>query len=381
MSVLWFGPTIYTLPIKDSSVLNKIRYFSKHLSLYILALTPQFRPKFTTYQKTRFYLLPKIPLITYIIQIVVFPIILTILVIKYRIKLLSSQGVIVHGLISIIVKKILSMLEINMKVLIDIHGEWEKTPFLYRGKDPSGFGSKFIKRVGNYVLTNADAIRVNSKYLHKKVTSITSKPLYILPMYIDTEFFLEIPAHGQISKKNLILFAGGLYYLKGVQYLILAMTEIVKSIKNVKLVIAGEGPYKRKLFELIKKKKLHNSVHFTGHISRAHLRELIYGCSVVVLPSLSEGLGRILIEAMTCQKPVIASKVGGIPEIVKNNYNGLLVPPADSTALQSKIIFLLTHPEISEKLGKNGRKFVIKNFSEKFLLKRYVEVYKKVLRG
>ena len=382
MSVLWFGPTTYTLPIRDSSVLNKIRYISQNFSLYILALYPRFQVKIATYQKTHFYLLPKIPMINSIIQLIVSPIILIFLLIKHRIDLISSQGVTVYGLISIIIKKILSIFGISVKVLIDIHGDWEKTPFLYRGKDPSDFGSDFIKRIGHFVLNNGDAIRVVNRVLCEKAASMTRKPIYVLPIYLDTDFFLKEPlsSEQEPTQKKLILFAGGLYYLKGIQYLIQAMSMIVEQRNDIELVIAGKGPYRKELQLLTRKYNLQDSVRFVGHVSKRFLKNLFYSSSVVVLPSLSEGLPRVIIEAMACARAVIATDVGGIRELIKEGENGLLVPPADSAALQSKIVFLLTHPEISQKLGENGRNFVIRNFNGKNLLKGYVELYKNALR-
>ena len=295
--------------------------------------------------------------------------------------MLVSQGIILHGLISIIAKKILSIFGINLKVLIDVHGEWEKTPFLYRGKKHSRLVSNYIRCIGNRVLNGGDAVRVVNKALYRKIASITRKPIYMLPIYPNIEFFLEEPASSKhrLDQKNLILFAGGLYYIKGVQYLIQAISEVVKERNDIKLFIAGEGPYKKELQLLTKKYGLQETVQFIGHLSKRSLKDLYYSSSVVVLPSLSEGLPRVIIEAMACAKPVIATSVGGVQEIVKDGENGFLVPPDDPAALQSKIAFLLAHPEFSKKLGKNGRQLVIKNFSGKNLLKGYIELYKKVL--
>ena len=381
MNILWFGPTTYALPIEDHTILNKIRYISQHFSLHIVALHPLFWPKIVTYQKTQFYLLPKIPQITNILQIIFSPV-LILLIIKHRISLLVSQGIIFHGIISIIVKKILSILGIKLKVLIDVHGEWEKTPFLYRGKKPSHFVLNCIRRIGSYVLNNGDAIRVVNKALYKKIASVTSKPIHILPMYTNLEFFLKEPTTQKLGfgQNKQVLFAGGLYYIKGVQYLIQAMSEIIKQIDNLSLIIAGEGPLKNELQLLTKKFEIQDSVHFIGHVSKKILKDLYYSSSVVVLPSLSEGLPRVILEAMACARPVIATDVGGISELIKDGENGFLVPPADYMALKQKIDSLFTDMRLSKELGENGRNFILENFRGKKLLEGYVELYKKILR-
>jgi glycosyltransferase involved in cell wall biosynthesis len=94
-----------------------------------------------------------------------------------------------------------------------------------------------------------------------------------------------------------------------------------------------------------------------------------------VLPSLSEGLGRVLIEAMACGKPVIGTDTGGIPSLIHDGGNGFLIPPNDPDALAEKLIYLLSNEDEAVRMGARGREFVAQTFSTE----RYVEGYAKVL--
>jgi len=98
-------------------------------------------------------------------------------------------------------------------------------------------------------------------------------------------------------------------------------------------------------------------------------------CRVLVLPSLSEGLPRVLIEAMACGKPVIGTNVGGIPSLIRDGVNGFLVPPNSPEALAEKIIYLLLREGEAARMGAKGREFVAQTFSTE----KYVEGYAKIL--
>jgi glycosyltransferase involved in cell wall biosynthesis len=117
-------------------------------------------------------------------------------------------------------------------------------------------------------------------------------------------------------------------------YLIRAMAHL----KDGSLVIIGDGPQRRKLESLSKRLELNDRVFFTGWISdRSKIFDYLKQSTVFVLPSLSEGRPRVLVEAMACGLPVVATDVGGVPEVVADGVNGLLVPPRDEKALAEAI--------------------------------------------
>lgn len=166
---------------------------------------------------------------------------------------------------------------------------------------------------------------------------------------------------------------------KGHRYLFEAIVKVKDKFPQVKLLVAGEGPLEEKLKKLVEKLSLENEIIFTGF--RKDIPEILSILDVFVLVSLKEGLGVSLLEAGSYGLPIVATNVGGIPEVVRDGITGLLAPPKDSEALAEKIIYLLSHPEEARKMGENGRKWVRKNFSVEKMVNTYVNLYEHSVQG
>ncbi len=150
---------------------------------------------------------------------------------------------------------------------------------------------------------------------------------------------------------QVIFSAGTLHERKGYKYLISAYRKVLQKFPNSKLIIAGEGPERKKLEKLINNLDLVNRVMLLGQCE--NISELMQSANLFVLPSLKEAFGLVLLEAMQADLPVIASRVGGIPEIITEN-SGVMVEPADKNALIKAISRLLSHPELMNKLSIQG---------------------------
>jgi glycosyltransferase involved in cell wall biosynthesis len=124
---------------------------------------------------------------------------------------------------------------------------------------------------------------------------------------------------------------------------------------------------------------LDQRVTFMGAMPQAELAELMARAQVLVLPSLSEGLGRVLLEAMACGTPVIGSAVGGIPEIIQEGTTGFLIPPGDVGALAERLRWILQHPDQARQIGESARKFARELFSEELYVKHYSDLIQKSL--
>lgn len=153
---------------------------------------------------------------------------------------------------------------------------------------------------------------------------------------------------------RIIFSAGALHPRKGFKYLIMAFHELAGKIDNVKLVIAGLGPTQPDLARLIKNLKLDKKTVLLGQ--RPDIAQLMQASDVFVLPSLKEAFGLVIIEAMQNGLPVIATRAGGVPEIISSEEFGLLVKPANKQALARALHKLLSHPELLQKLHDNGLK-------------------------
>lgn len=167
---------------------------------------------------------------------------------------------------------------------------------------------------------------------------------------------------------------GRLCDVKGQRELI----EAVALVPDVNVVLVGDdleqgGAYRTKLAELARERNVEDRVHLLGY--RADAGELLDQFDILVLPSWIEGLPGVVLEAMAHAKPVIATPVGGTPELVVDGETGVLVPPRDPAALADAITALIADPERARALGLAGRERAEREFSETAMTARVLEVY------
>ncbi|MCU0610157.1 MAG: glycosyltransferase family 4 protein [Candidatus Eisenbacteria bacterium] len=168
-----------------------------------------------------------------------------------------------------------------------------------------------------------------------------------------------------------VLFAGRLSREKGLPILLRAM----RLLPEVPLFVAGEGPVREDLERLSTELGL-NNVRFLGHLAGDRLGRTIAGCRLTVLPSIwYEVFGISILESWVAGKPVVASGIGGIPDVVKDGVDGVLVPPGDPAALATAIRRLWSAPQEAEDMGRAGRKRVIETFSTETHISRLLDAY------
>ncbi|MCD6451704.1 MAG: glycosyltransferase [Acidobacteria bacterium] len=146
---------------------------------------------------------------------------------------------------------------------------------------------------------------------------------------------------------------GRLSPLKGFRYLIEAAEEVVRNYPDAKFLIAGEGKGRGELEALVRRKGLTHSVRFLGFISNIY--EFLSLVDIFVLPSLSEGLNTSLLKAMALGKPIIATRVGGVVDVITDGKEGVLIPPKDSSAIAKAVLALLSSKERAKEMGFEGR--------------------------
>ena len=165
---------------------------------------------------------------------------------------------------------------------------------------------------------------------------------------------------------------------KGHAVLIEAFQEIKNRINEAKLVIVGEGYLQDHLSDLVQRYGLNESVLFTGF--QKNVSEIIATFDVAILPSFFEGMGRVLLEAMAMEKPVVASRVGGIPDLVDDGLNGFLISPGDVKELSDAIMKVLTDKDMADHMGKQGRKKVTDQFSAETMVQSIEKIYTQCLQ-
>ena len=243
--------------------------------------------------------------------------------------------------------------------------------------------SPLIRLQGTRVYIAQNLIRY---YFGKQNDRIIREP-------VDTEQFhpsiqrnkIESVVGGNIKKHQFVLgFVGSISPVKGLEYLIESMAMIKKRLPGIILLIVGgkltsQEHYYSEIHQLVKRLNIEDDVIFTGHISHDKLPEVFRLFDTLVLPSVNEGTPVCILEAMSSQVPVIATRVGGISEQVINKRTGILVPPKDPHALTNAIISLVLDSDKRLQMAQNGRKRAIEMFSVEKCKSEYTRLYLRVL--
>jgi glycosyltransferase involved in cell wall biosynthesis len=166
---------------------------------------------------------------------------------------------------------------------------------------------------------------------------------------------------------------------KGVAYFLQAAAQVAKRAPAARFVVIGDGPLRRQLEALSDQLSLNGRVQFLG--LRPDAPTLVSGLDVLAVPSLSEGTSLRVLEAMAAGVPIVASAVGGIPEQIRHEREGLLVPPGDPKMLGAGILRVLEDPAWARRLGEAGRQRVASCFSYEAMLRQVLATYETALRA
>jgi glycosyltransferase involved in cell wall biosynthesis len=169
---------------------------------------------------------------------------------------------------------------------------------------------------------------------------------------------------------------GALVEHKGHRYLVHAAADIVRAVPEARVVILGEGDLRDELSRLIHELGLERHVLLPGF--RPDVLSLLKAFDVFVMPSITEGLGTSILDAMACRKAVVASDVGGIPEVVERDVTGLLVPARDASALGAAVIRLLRDRALADLLAGAGRARVERRFTAERMVQETLDVYRRL---
>ncbi|RLG88384.1 MAG: hypothetical protein DRO16_05140 [Thermoprotei archaeon] len=238
---------------------------------------------------------------------------------------------------------------------------------------------KIDKILGNFTIKIICVSEEVKNYYLKKTELPESKFAVIengvnLEEIEKTEYKKELKDEFGIKEEDFVILTGGrLCKEKSIDVLLSVVPELRKEIKNLKILIVGEGEEKRNLMEIVKKLNIENSVVFTGF--RRDILSIIKISDIVVLTSKWEGMPNLILEGMALGKSVISTDIGGSKEIIEDGVNGFLLKYGDKKALVDKIIYLYKNPEVRKKMGEEGYKIVKKRFNLFEKIKEYEKIY------
>ncbi len=179
------------------------------------------------------------------------------------------------------------------------------------------------------------------------------------------------------QNSNVIGAVGRLVPVKGHKYLISAAKRIIKEFDNTVFVFVGDGYLESILERQAESLEIRKNIIFAGW--RDDVIDVLGLFDILVLPSLNEGMGKVLIEGMALGKPIVASSVGGIIDLVKDGDNGILVPVRDSDKLADAILKLIRNKDLARELGKNGKAKVFPEYDIFVMIRQIEELYEEML--
>lgn len=236
----------------------------------------------------------------------------------------------------------------------------------------TGYLYEIIRRkIQKPLLDNIDIYIGNSSYINSAIRQLQFGRIKDIPFCVQS--YKAYP----ISNFNTILYVGRLTKEKGVQYAIQAIPSILRIHPKVKMLIVGIGPYKSRLQNQVQKMKLAPYVKFLGFKTHQQLQRIYRKSTISILPAIwDEPFGKTGIESMSAGRPLIATRVGGIPEWLEDGKSGYLVKPKDKSAISEKAILLLSNRQNLESLAKYGKKK-----SNEFSVTNHVDNLEKIYKN
>lgn len=225
-------------------------------------------------------------------------------------------------------------------------------------------------------------------YVEKKLVK-RCHVLTVVSHSMQREFFMHYNVNSQVvfngvdihrfnvdakDKDNTILFTGMLRIGKGILDLIEASPKIVKRCPGVVIKVIGKGPLKKYFIKRLQKHQI-ECIQVIEHLPHSELIQHYQKSLLYVLPSYSEGLPTTILEAMACGLPVVATNVGGIPDLIENGINGFLFPPRSPNILADKVCVIMQNQSLREEMGRNGRQKVENQFTWTHVANRFVQIY------
>jgi glycosyltransferase involved in cell wall biosynthesis len=376
IKVCFLGAARYIRPL-DETAEKKFRAISSLGEAFIVGFSSDLRPRRFT-EHAYFYLLPQLPfaILRYVALFVFGQFLVLWFILRHRIQIVVAQSP-YEGFVAALSIKFAAWFGYKVGLAVEVHGDFEESLFLYRRIRFRALHRFLMKQAALYSLAQADVLRaISSSTTNQLKRWVPETTIVQFPAWTDIETFFAA-GRTKANKTSSIVYAGVLSPVKGIHHLINAFSVLAEQFPSAPLFIIGKDENKSYAAGLriqAKKLGLENRVRFTGPRPQSELAFWMSEAAVLVLPSTSEGLGRVIIEAMAAATPVIGSDVGGIPELIKDGVNGFLIAPGDEQALAEKLRWVLNNPDKARAMGERGRAFAAGSFSAD----RYVDGYRQI---
>ncbi len=263
-------------------------------------------------------------------------------------------------------------------------GRWARVPVLVRTRHISvRVRRPWLNRVyylPDAIITTGEHIRRELLQTHK----IPAERIVSIPTGADTGRFHARPPDLELKKRMglpidspVITLVAVLRAQKRHELVIAAAAELIKVFPQARFLFVGDGPGRDRVEQEIRKAQLEDRILMTGY--REDIPEILSFTDLGIISSVAEGIPQFLFQIMAMGKPVIATAVGGIPDIVASGVTGILIPPEDPAALVQAMVQALRDPESAGRLGEEGRRLVEKEYTVEKMAEKVYRVYQQVL--
>ena len=378
MNICFLSSARYSNPL-DATTAKKFQTLLAVGDMFVIGFSNTLRPRRFT-QHAHFWTLPELPvaLLRYMLFFLVAPLLCFGIIFRYRIGLIVAQGP-YEGAAAACAKIAAGWFGRRVILIIENHGDFEESLFMQRRVILRRFYRVVMTVVARFALRYADLLRAVSNTTRQQLERW--RPgchVFQFVAWTDIDPFF---AAGQSRKKIFspaILYAGVLIPRKGVIHLINAFARLANDFPALSLRIVGKDDnpsYTKELKARVAACDLRQRVTFVDAVPQQTLARFMEEAGIFALPSYSEGLPRVIYEAMAAGLPVIATNVSGIPEVVRDGVTGFLVPPGDEDALAEKIRWMLEHAEQSVKMGQEAYLAAQALFSTEYWLNNYRQIF------
>ena len=359
-SVLFIAPTTYQLPL-DNNMKKKFEYLSQVCNLNVVAFANE--KKEISFENTSLYFFKKTKSRFYnYFKILI-------------VSLFSISKIIRNNNIEIVcfqdpVSSFLSMLIVksrhkNVKIIVETHGDFIETLGLEKNLLFPGVYKYIFMKLSRYTINNADIIRAVSSSTEAQVREINKeKSIVRFPAWVDFDDFKDIQINRSAQEKFQILFIGSVTDRKKPHLIVEAMNLLNKN--NIEFLIVGPTPnlkYLDSLKSLISSYSLVDNVKFFGSVDRNRVKSFYSEVNLMILPSVSEGLARVIFESQATACPVLVTDAPGMGDIVIEGQTGYIFESNSIESLASKIKEVEENYEEAAHIGSNAKDFILSNYS------------------
>ena len=238
------------------------------------------------------------------------------------------------------------------ELIVEVHGDWRTATRMY-GTRARRAAAGVADRAALFALRRASAVRALPGFASELAREATGcDPVAVFPAYFDLTSFVADPIQ-PLPERPRVAWVGGLQHVKNPRTFAAAWRQVAARLPEAHAVVVGDGPLRGVIDKLVA--EFPQRVIALPRIAPAEVARVLDESTVLALPSRSEGLPRVVIEAFSRGRPVVGAAAGGIPDLVEPGRNGSLVEPDDATALADALVRVLGDPELAERLARGAR--------------------------